>query len=100
MAKRTKKVGPSGRFQARYGVRSRSRLRNIEVIQRKYHPCPRCGEKKVKRMGTGIWHCRKCGVKFAGGSYLPRTESGLSVEKILRANRYASQLAEEGEESI
>ena len=100
MAKRTKKVGPSGRFQARYGVRSRSRLRNIEILQHRYHPCPRCGEKKVKRLGTGIWHCRKCGVKFAGGSYLPRTESGQSVEKTIRANKYASKIAEQGEEGI
>ncbi|HDM66998.1 MAG TPA: 50S ribosomal protein L37ae, partial [Thermoplasmatales archaeon] len=55
MTKRTKKIGPAGRFQARYGVRSRNRLKNIEVIQRQYHVCPSCGQRKVKREGTAIW---------------------------------------------
>ena len=36
MAKRTKKVGTAGRFQARYGVRARSRVRNIEQQQKLY----------------------------------------------------------------
>lgn len=84
MAKRTKKVGPVGRFQARYGVRARTRVRNIEVIQHKKHTCPGCGHIAVKRIGTGIWQCNKCGVKFAGGSYLPKTEIGLQVDKIIR----------------
>ena len=84
MAKRTKKVGPVGRYQARYGVRARSRVRNIEVIQRKKHICPGCGHTTVKRIGTGIWQCNKCGIKFAGGSYLPKTEIGLQVDKIIR----------------
>jgi len=84
MAKRTKKVGPAGRFQARYGVRARTRVKNVELVQKAKHVCPSCGHKKVKRSGTSIWECRKCGSKFAGGAYHPTTESGQSVEKILR----------------
>lgn len=84
MAKRTKKVGPAGRFQARYGVRTRTQIRNIEIEQRAKHICPSCGHKKVKRISTSIWQCRKCGIKFAGGAYHPRTESTQNIEKILR----------------
>jgi len=100
MAKRTKKVGPAGRYQARYGVRSRSRIRNVEVIQRDKHVCPSCGHKKVKRQGTSIWLCKKCGIKFAGGAYQPKTESGQNVEKILKGEITpdVSKEEKEGEE--
>ena len=84
MAKRTKKVGPAGRFQSRYGVKARTRVRNVELAQKQKHICPSCGHKKVKRISTSIWQCGKCNVKFAGGAYLPKTESGQNVEKILR----------------
>lgn len=87
MAKRTKKVGPAGRYKARYGVRSRNRIRNVEVVQRQKHICPSCGHQSVKRVDTSIWQCRKCGVKFAGGSYLPRTEIGQHVEKVIRGSK-------------
>jgi large subunit ribosomal protein L37Ae len=84
MAKRTKKVGPAGRFQARYGVRARTRLRNIELVQKAKHNCPSCGHQKVKRISTSIWQCGKCKIKFAGGAYIPKTESGQNVEKMLK----------------
>ena len=84
MARRTKKVGSAGRFQARYGVRARSRIRNVEILQKAKHDCPRCGNKTIKRVSTGIWQCKKCDAKFAGGAYLPRTEAGQSIEKALR----------------
>jgi large subunit ribosomal protein L37Ae len=84
MTKRTKKVGSAGRFQARYGVRARTRVRNVEILQKIRHDCPSCGHKKVKRLGTGIWQCNKCGVKFAGGAYFPKTEAGQNIEKILK----------------
>jgi large subunit ribosomal protein L37Ae len=84
MAKRTKKVGPVGRFGARYGVRARTKVRNVELVQRAKHVCPSCGHKKVKRISTSIWQCGKCNVKFAGGAYYPRTEAGQSVDKMLR----------------
>lgn len=84
MAKRTKKVGPAGRFQARYGVRARSRVRDVESQQRQKHNCPQCGQNAVKRIGTGIWNCRKCGNTFAGGAYIPKTAQGSDVEKLLK----------------
>lgn len=84
MSKRTKKVGPVGRFGARYGVRAKTRVRNIELIQRKKQVCPECGHQKVKRISTAIWRCGKCGVKFAGGAYLPKSEAGINAEKMLR----------------
>ena len=86
MAKRTKKVGPAGRFQARYGVRARTRVRNVEIQQKAKHICPSCGHQKVKRVSTSIWQCGKCQVKFAGGAYLPQTEGGQNVKKILKAD--------------
>jgi large subunit ribosomal protein L37Ae len=84
MAKRTKKVGPAGRLGSRYGVRSRTRIKNVEIIQKAKHVCPSCGHIKVKRVSTAIWQCGKCGIKFAGGAYYPKTESGQNVEKILK----------------
>jgi len=84
MAKRTKKVGSAGRFQSRYGVRSRTRIKNVESTQKSKHVCPSCGHNKVKRVSTSIWQCKKCKIKFAGGAYTPVTESGQNVEKILR----------------
>jgi large subunit ribosomal protein L37Ae len=98
MAKRTKKVGSAGRFQARYGVRARTRIRNVEIQQKTKHVCPSCGHKTVKRLGTSIWQCKKCGNKFAGGAYLPRTEAGQNVEKMLKGEIPAPEIhQEEGE---
>ncbi|MCJ2513123.1 MAG: 50S ribosomal protein L37ae [Candidatus Thermoplasmatota archaeon] len=84
MSNRTKKVGSAGRFQARYGVKSRTRIRNVENQQFLKHKCPSCGQNKVKRTSTSIWKCKKCGIKFAGGAYIPSTEAGEHVDKILK----------------
>lgn len=75
MAKRTKKAKSAGRFGARYGVRIRRRIREVEQRQKQPHPCPSCGHAKVRRVSTGIWQCRKCDYKFAGGAYVPQTAS-------------------------
>jgi len=84
MSKRTKKVGTSGRYSSRYGVKSRSIIREIESQQRLRHPCPQCGQKSVQRKSTSIWECSKCGNVFAGGAYLPETPSGVAAERILK----------------
>lgn len=98
MSKRTKKVGPSGRFGPRYGVRDRVRFREVERRQKKPHTCPSCGQPKVTRVATSIWTCRKCGIKFAGGAYLPRTDTGIGVEKALQGvyDKLQAQAEESG----
>jgi len=37
--------------------------------QRRRHKCPYCLAVQVKRIATGIWHCRKCNTKFTGKAY-------------------------------
>lgn len=68
---RKKKVGTAGRFGPRYGKKVRDIVAKIEAIQRQKHVCPRCNLPYVKRYAKGIWICKKCGNKFAGGAYTP-----------------------------
>lgn len=72
MAK-TKKVGVAGKFGPRYGFTLRKRLAEVESKMKQRYPCPSCGAVKVKRISTAIWQCRRCSVKFAGGTYTPTT---------------------------
>jgi large subunit ribosomal protein L37Ae len=78
MTRRTKKVGSSGRFGPRYGVKLRRRISTLESRQKKKHICPDCNYTAVKRVSTGIWECKHCGYTFTGGAYLPKTAVGES----------------------
>lgn len=69
--KRTKKVGVAGRFGPRYGTKVKKRLKAVEREMRRSHRCPSCGAFGLRRVGTAIWRCRRCGVKFAGAAYTP-----------------------------
>lgn len=84
MVASTKKLGPAGRFGARYGSLARKQVAGIERIQRAKHACKRCGAHAVRRIHTGIWECRKCDFQFAGGAYYPATGAGLGTQKTLR----------------
>ena len=76
---RTKKVGTSGRFGARYGNTLKMLVANIEKVQRQKHMCPNCRFMKVRRLSSGIWECKKCHTKFAGGAYYPKSEKKANV---------------------
>ena len=71
---KTKKVKAAGRFGVRYGRRVRTKIAEIENVQRKKQDCIFCNG-KAKRLSKGIWECSKCGKKFAGHTYfLPKKE--------------------------
>lgn len=76
MSKRIAKAGTSGRYGARYGVVIRNRVKNIEAQQYGRHECPVCHHVSVKRVSSGIWNCRHCGLKFAAGAYSPGSKKG------------------------
>jgi len=73
---KTRKVGLAGSLGARYGTVARRRYMDIVSQMRRPHECPQCHFKTVRRLSVGIWLCRKCGVKFAGGAYTPSTKLG------------------------
>jgi large subunit ribosomal protein L37Ae len=91
MSRRTKKVGPAGRLGARYGVRIRKRIAEVEIQSKGRHDCPKCKAKALVRRANGIWECRKCGSKMASSSYMP-------TPKVAVKRELAEVLAEAKEE--
>ncbi len=90
----TKKVRYAGRFGVRYGRGIRERVLKVEEKQRKPHKCPNCGFKKVKRISTGIYKCRKCGAEFAGGAYTPSTMTGRIVVRMVKQRKFVPLMKE------
>lgn len=74
MSRRTKKTGSVATYGARYGTSVRKRTKKILDSSRKKYECPRCSYKAVKRVSTGVWKCRHCDHKFAGGAYQPESD--------------------------
>ena len=66
---RTKKVGFTGKYGARYGRKIRQRI--LKVGNQKNYECPGCTKKTLVRESSGIWACKKCGYKAAGKAYKP-----------------------------
>jgi large subunit ribosomal protein L37Ae len=80
-----RKTRSAGRFGVRYGTKSRKLVADIEEKMRAGYTCAKCGEKKITRIGTGIWQCYKCNHTFAGGSYVPQTPAHITVLRAVQA---------------
>ncbi|TFF84080.1 50S ribosomal protein L37Ae [Candidatus Thorarchaeota archaeon] len=100
---RTKKVGSTGRFGPRYGAKLRRRVLDLELRRREPNRCPACATRALKREAVGLWACRKCGLVFAGGAYVPFTDAGKAARRAI-AQRVSDDLLalreEEGEEGL
>jgi len=75
---RAKKVGSTGGLGPRYGTKIRKLVLEVERKLRQRYRCPNCGAVKVKRVGTSIWQCGRCGAKFAGAAYSPSALAAVS----------------------
>ena len=80
---RTKKVGSTGRFGARYGAKLRRIVLDIEKKRHEPHRCPLCATRALKRQAAGLWKCSKCGLLFAGGAYVPYTDAGKAAKRAI-----------------
>lgn len=92
----SKKVGISGRFQARYGSTLRKRWRLIMEKQKSTSTrCPKCETKgSIHRVSTGIWHCRKCNARFTGGAYYIETPRGTESFRIAKRKQRELEVTE------
>jgi large subunit ribosomal protein L37Ae len=67
----------------RYGRKIRKQWRIMTERAKAAYECPSCGKQKLKRVGHGLWVCKACGFKMAGGAYEPFTSAGLTIKRII-----------------
>ena len=90
-----RRLGIGGGFGARYGTVGRRQHNEIVAGLRSKHECPQCKFRTVKRWSVGVWLCRKCGFKFAGGAYIPITKIGQIAARATRGTMSPSTLSTE-----
>ena len=83
MGRKTKKVGSTGRLGSRYGAKLRRRVLDIERRRSEPQRCPSCATRALAREAVGLWKCKKCGLSFAGGAYVPFTDAGKAARRAI-----------------
>mmetsp|Transcript_5568 Transcript_5568/g.19140 ORF Transcript_5568/g.19140 Transcript_5568/m.19140 type:complete len:93 (-) Transcript_5568:61-339(-) len=91
MAKRTKKVGITGKYGTRYGASLRKQIKKVEVSQHSKFFCDFCGKHSVKRQAVGVWKCNSCGKIKAGGAYALNTAAAITVRSTIRRLRETAE---------
>lgn len=93
---KTKKVGPTGKYGARYGSTLRKRTRLILEKMKGDIKCPRCETKgAIQRVSAGIWHCKKCEARFTGGAYFTETPRGAESFRVAKRRQREIETIEE-----
>ncbi|TLS22705.1 uncharacterized protein PpBr36_06170 [Pyricularia pennisetigena] len=87
MAKRTTKVGITGKYGTRYGASLRKQVKRMEISQHARYTCTFCGKNTVKRHSVGIWSCGACKKTISGGAYVVSTPAAAAARSTLRRLR-------------
>ncbi|KLO12704.1 ribosomal protein L37ae [Schizopora paradoxa] len=87
MAKRTQKVGVTGKYGTRYGASLRKEIKKMEIQQHARYSCTFCGKESVKRTAVGIWKCKACKKVIAGGAWTVATPAGTTMRSTIRRLR-------------
>ena len=90
MGRKTKKVGVVRKYGTRYGASLRKQVKKIDISQHARYTCTFCGKDSVKREATGIWNCKACRKKIAGGAFVLSTATAATVRSTVRRLREAS----------
>ncbi|MFX1571271.1 MAG: 50S ribosomal protein L37ae [Promethearchaeota archaeon] len=92
---KTKKVGVTGTYGARYGSTLRKRTRLILEKMKGKIKCPNCETNgSVHRVSSGIWYCRKCNARFTGGAYFKETARGAESFRVAKRKQRESDINE------
>lgn len=68
-------------------------MKKIEISQHSKYDCPFCGKNTVKRKAVGIWDCKSCKKRMAGGAYVLSTAAAADVRTTLTRVKRNAQIA-------
>lgn len=61
--------GRGARYGVRYGKSTRDKVSRAEKLVRDSKKSPFCSKNTVRRISSGLWECKKTGIKFTGKAY-------------------------------
>ncbi|CAL6297380.1 unnamed protein product [Bathycoccus prasinos] len=89
MAKRTKKVGITGKYGTRYGASLRKVIKKQEISQHSKYFCDFCGKYAVKRQAVGIWGVQRMPQGKSWRRVRLNTSGAVTVRSTIRRLREA-----------
>lgn len=82
------------KFDVRGGSKHRKAYRKIKKAKTAKYECPACSKTSVRRESAGVWVCRSCGAKFAGGAYSLTTPAGRLAMRLISDLQKAGRVQE------
>ena len=68
----------------RYGRKVRLNYNKAKEKASSLYECPKCGKKKVKRIGFALWQCSSCKATFAGAAYELESAEGKTIKRMIK----------------